>query len=83
MVTFNANSLTLAYMSAFHKTLAYMSAFHVMAFYTIKKGSESFSVVIFEFLAKNYPIKHMGGSYVFWVLATCRGLKMATNDVFF
>ena len=52
----NANPLTLAYMSAFHKTLAYMSAFHVMAFYTIKKWYESFYVVVFGFLAKNYRI---------------------------
>ena len=70
-------------MSAFHRTLAYMSAFHVMAFYTIKKGSGLFSVVVFEFLAKKLPnITYRGGRMSFgsWRLV---GVKMATNDLFF
>ena len=79
----NANLLAQTYTSAQFGAQTYTSVEHGKAFYTIKKESESLSVVVFEFLAKNYPIKHMGGSYVFWVMVTCRGLTMATNDVFF
>ena len=59
-----------------------MSAFHVKAFYTLKTVSESFSVVVFGFLVKHYPISFRGGHMSFgsWRLV---GVKMATNDLFF